>query len=92
MNNDALGWSQHSRGPFATQFSRVDYAAIARGMGCAGFHASGIEPLKEALAAALRVTQEEQRPAVIDVEASMEVSFARLAYSETSETRGLAAD
>lgn len=89
MNNDALGWSQHSRGPFATQFSRVDYAAIARGMGCAGFHASGIEPLKEALAAALRVTQEEQRPAVIDVEASMEVSFARLAYSET---RGLAAE
>lgn len=89
MNNDALGWSQHSRGPFATQFSRVDYGAIARGMGCAGFHASGIEPLKKALTEALRVTREKHRPAVIDVEASMEVSFARLAYSET---RGLSAE
>lgn len=83
MNNDALGWSQHSRGPFATQFNRIDYAAIARGMGCAGLRASGIEELKVSLSEALRITQEEGRPAVVDVETSMEVSFARLAYAET---------
>jgi len=83
MNNDALGWSQHSRGAFATQFNRVNYATIAMGMGCAGFRASGLEALKHALAEALAVTRGSDQPAVIDVETSMEVSFAKLSYQET---------
>ena len=83
MNNDALGWSQHSRNAFATQFDRVDYAAIGRGMGCGGLRVSGLEALETALKEALRVTREDARPMVIDVETSMEVSFARLSYAET---------
>jgi len=83
MNNDALGWSQHSRGPFATQFSRVDYAAIARGMGCDSYNAAGLDALNDALIRALETVRTNKRPAVIDVQTSMDVSFARLAYSET---------
>ncbi|QIE47762.1 thiamine pyrophosphate-binding protein (plasmid) [Pseudohalocynthiibacter aestuariivivens] len=83
MNNDALGWSQHSRGPFATQFNRVDYAAIARGMGCDSYSAAGRDELTDALTQAVDAMRTNKRPAVIDVRTSMDVSFARLAYSET---------
>ena len=83
MNNDALGWSQHSRNAFATQFGRTDYAAIARGMGCGGFQASTAVELETALAEALHFIREMGRPAVVNVETSMDVSFARLNYKET---------
>lgn len=85
MNNDALGWSQHSRGPFATQFSRIDYASIGCGMGCRGIRASGLGHVKESLREAIRIAQDERRPVVIDIETSMEVSFARLAFAETKK-------
>lgn len=82
MNNHALGWSQHSRGPFATQFARVDYAAIARGMGCAGFSAGTRAELEEAFDAALAALGAGQ-PAVVNVETSMAMSFAELAHART---------
>lgn len=82
MNNSALGWSQHSRGPFATQFARVDYAAIARGMGCAGFSARTRQELGEAFDAALAALGQGQ-PAVVNVETSMAMSFAELAHART---------
>lgn len=82
MNNSALGWSQHSRGPFATQFARIDYAAIARGMGCAGFSARTQHELGEAFDAALAALGHGQ-PAVVNVETSMAMSFAELAHART---------
>lgn len=85
MNNNALGWSQHSRGPFATQFARVDYAAIARGMGCAGFTAGTQAELQEAFAGALTAL-DNGMAAVVNVETSMAMSFAELAHART---RGL---
>lgn len=83
MNNHALGWSQHSRGPFATSFAEFDYAATARGMGCGGRKARGVAELASALAEAWEATREGGRPFVIDVETSMDFSFAGLAYSKT---------
>ncbi|WP_226582211.1 thiamine pyrophosphate-binding protein [Acuticoccus sediminis] len=82
MNNDALGWSQHSRGPFATQFARMDYAAIAAGMGCFGASAHDKNELAEAIAGALEATCS-GRPAVIDVRTSMDVSFAELSFAKS---------
>ncbi|WP_323040021.1 thiamine pyrophosphate-binding protein [Gemmobacter sp.] len=82
MNNSALGWSQHSRGPFATQFARVDYAAIARGMGCVGVAVRAPRDLPGALRAATLAVRQGQ-PAVIDVETTMDISFAELADART---------
>ena len=83
MNNHALGWSQHSRGPFATSFAEFDYAAIARGMGCAGRKVRNAGELAEALRDAAGATGPGGRPFVIDVETSMDFSFAALAYATT---------
>lgn len=82
MNNDALGWSQHSRGPFATAFARIDYAAIAAGMGCFGAVAHDAASLGRALEEALAATGQ-GRPAVVDVRTSMDVSFAELAAAKS---------
>ena len=83
MNNHALGWSQHSRGPFATSFTAFDYAAIARGMGCAGRKVRDADELTAALREAAESTGRDGRPFVIDVETSMDFSFAALAYANT---------
>lgn len=83
MNNHALGWSQHSRGPFATSFAEFDYAAIARGMGCGGRKVRGADELAAALAEAAGATGADGRPFVIDVETSMDFSFAGLAFAKT---------
>ncbi|WP_342641748.1 thiamine pyrophosphate-binding protein [Rhodoligotrophos ferricapiens] len=71
FNNQALGWSMHSRGPFATTFADFDLAAIARGMGC---HGVRIEDPRD-LEAALKTAVGAHRPTVIDVRTSLEVSF-----------------
>ncbi|MBP0437705.1 thiamine pyrophosphate-binding protein [Tianweitania sediminis] len=83
MNNHALGWSQHSRGPFATSFEEFDYAAIARGMGCGGRKVTGAVGLVEALAEAQEAVAATGRPFVIDVETSMDFSFASLSFANT---------
>lgn len=83
MNNHALGWSQHSRGPFATSFAEFDYSAIARGMGCGGVKVHATSELEAALKEAVRWTVETGRPFVIDAETSMDFSFAALDYART---------
>lgn len=74
FNNQALGWSLHSRGPFATTLGDFDHAAIARGMGCAGVRVHAPEQLGPALQAALAC----DRPTVIDVMTSLELRFDQL--------------
>jgi acetolactate synthase-1/2/3 large subunit len=71
FNNQALGWSLHSRGPFATTLGDFDHAAIARGMGCEGVRITEASQL----GAALRTALESNRPTVIDVLTSLDVSF-----------------
>lgn len=83
MNNHALGWSQHSRGVFATSFARFDYAEIARGMGCGGRKVGNRADLGKAIAEAMADMDANGRPFVIDVETSMDFSFAEVAYSKT---------
>lgn len=83
MNNHALGWSQHSRGSFATSFSRFDYSAIARGMGCGGRKVGTLAELPSALEQAFSETRPGGRPFVIDVETSMDFSFSSLAVERS---------
>lgn len=71
FNNGALGWSLHSRGPFATEFKDFDHAAIAEAMGCRGFRVERPEDLEPALRAALAVGV----PAVVDVRTSLTTSY-----------------
>jgi acetolactate synthase-1/2/3 large subunit len=71
FNNQALGWSLHSRGPFATRLGDFDYAAIARGMGCEGVRITDPAGLGPALQRALAA----RKPTVIDVQTSLEISF-----------------
>ncbi len=73
MNNRALGWVKHfQRGrEISSVFPDLDVAAIAQGMGCAGFRA---ETAGE-LAVALREAIAAGIPAVIDVATSLEVSY-----------------
>ena len=71
FNNQALGWSMHSRGPFATRLGDFDYAAIARGMGCEGVRVSNPPDLGPALQRAAT----SRKPTVIDVLTSLETSF-----------------
>lgn len=85
MNNHALGWSQHSRGPFATSFARFDYSAIARGMGCGGRKVDTLRDLPAAIEEALAATRDGGRPFVIDVETSMEFSFSSLAIRSSRD-------
>jgi len=71
FNNQALGWSMHTRGSFAARFAEFDHAAIARAMGCDAVNIT--EP--EALGPALDVALASRRPAVIDVATSLDVSY-----------------
>jgi acetolactate synthase-1/2/3 large subunit len=71
FNNQALGWSLHSRGPFATKLGDFDYAAIARGMRCDGIRITDPSLLGEALQGAVA----SGRTTVIDVATSLDISF-----------------
>ncbi len=71
FNNLALGWSLHSRGPFATTLADFDHGAIARGMGCHGVRVTEPSQLGPALAEAVRA----DRPTVIDVMTSLSMAF-----------------
>ncbi|MCD2512521.1 thiamine pyrophosphate-binding protein [Comamonas endophytica] len=89
FNNQALGWSLHSRGPFATTLGDFDHAAIARGMGCEGVRVHEPSQLGPALQAALA----SGRPTVIDVMTSLELRFDQLtsplsAVVESREPQG----
>jgi acetolactate synthase-1/2/3 large subunit len=74
FNNHALGWSRHSRGPFATEFQDFDHAAMAVAMGCHGIRVRDAEELAPALAEAIAC----RRPVVVDVHTSLDVAFSDL--------------
>jgi acetolactate synthase-1/2/3 large subunit len=69
FNNSGLGWSRHYNRKYygyegETEFSTVDYGAVARGLGCSGVHATSAAELSDALDAALG----SEAPWLIDVE------------------------
>ena len=73
LNNSALGWVKHGQKDrvIASEFANIDFAAIARAMGCRGVRIEEPGQLAEALAEALDSGQ----PTVVDVVTSMEASF-----------------
>ena len=73
LNNSALGWVRHGQEDeaIASEFADIDYASIARAMGCHGVRIDEPGQLSGALADALGA----DRPAVLDVVTSMNISF-----------------
>ncbi len=71
FNNSALGWVYHGGGPFAASFNDFDHAAIARSMGCHGVRVTEPDDLENAITEAVNA----DRPTVIDVVTSLEVTF-----------------
>ncbi len=73
LNNSALGWVKHGQSErvIASDFAPMDFAAIARSMGCNGIRVETPDQLAEALATALPATV----TTVIDVVTSFRVSF-----------------
>lgn len=71
FNNSALGWSLHSRGPFAAEFKDFDHAAIAEAMGCRGFRVERPDELEPAFRTALAAGV----PAIVDVRTSLAASY-----------------
>ena len=73
LNNSALGWVRHGQGdrPIASELGEFDYAAIARAIGCIGVR---VESLAD-LGAALEVAMLADRPTVVDVVTSMDLTF-----------------
>jgi len=69
LNNSAMGWVKWEQAVFwdgkfqSTDLSAVDFAAVARGMGCAGIQVSDAADLRQALAEALSA----KGPTVVDV-------------------------
>ncbi|MCL4296900.1 MAG: thiamine pyrophosphate-binding protein [Anaerolineae bacterium] len=72
LNNSSMGWIKWEQAVFwdgkfqSTDLSRVNFAAVAQGLGCAGLQVSDPAGLREALGQALAADQ----PVVVDVETS----------------------
>ena len=73
LNNSALGWVKHGQGnrPIASTFADMDFAAIARAMGCRGIRVERAEEIAPALREALGRGE----PTVVDVVTSFRPSF-----------------
>jgi acetolactate synthase I/II/III large subunit len=73
LNNSALGWVKHGQGnrPIASTFSDMDFAAIARAIGCRGIRVERAEEIGPALNEALGCGA----PTVVDVVTSLRPSF-----------------
>jgi acetolactate synthase-1/2/3 large subunit len=73
LNNSALGWVKHGQGnrPIASTFADMDFAAIARAIGCRGIRVEGVEQVGPALCEALGGVE----PTVVDVVTSFRPSF-----------------
>jgi acetolactate synthase-1/2/3 large subunit len=71
FNNHMLGWSTHIRGPFGAQFHDFDHAEMARSMQCHGVKVRTPQEFSEALREALLL----DKPSVIDVELSADLSY-----------------
>jgi len=74
FNNRSLGWVAHAMGAKAVAGDLMDFdhAAIARSLGCDGVRVNSADELREALKLAVSA---KDRPFVIDVPTSLEVSF-----------------
>ncbi|MCB1739226.1 MAG: hypothetical protein KDK91_02575, partial [Gammaproteobacteria bacterium] len=73
LNNSALGWVKHGQGnrPIASSFADMNFADIARSIGCHGIRVE--QPA--AIAPALREALSSGRPTVVDVVTSFKPSF-----------------
>ena len=73
LNNSALGWVKHGQGnrPIASTFADMDFAAIARAIGCRGLRVERAEEIAPALKEALGCGA----PTVVDVVTSLRPSF-----------------
>ena len=73
LNNSALGWVKHGQGnrPIASTFAHMDFAAIARAIGCRGIRVERAEEIGPALNEALGCGA----PTVVDVVTSLRPSF-----------------
>jgi acetolactate synthase I/II/III large subunit len=73
LNNSALGWVKHGQGnrPIASTFADMDFAAIARAMGCRGVRCTTAGEIAPALKEALSSGE----PTVVDVVTSFKPSF-----------------
>ena len=69
FNNDTLGWIKHVQKDYydqnyvSTDFSHVDFATVARGLGARGYNAATLEEFRECLSSEANP----DGPAVIDV-------------------------
>ncbi|MGA3086182.1 MAG: thiamine pyrophosphate-binding protein [Thermodesulfobacteriota bacterium] len=73
FNNSALGWVKHGQGKrvIASDFQNMNYAEIAKAMGCQGIRVEEPGQISAALAEALKG----ERPTVVDVVTSFKTSF-----------------
>jgi acetolactate synthase-1/2/3 large subunit len=73
LNNSALGWVKHGQGnrTIASSFAAMNFAEIARSIGCHGIRVEEVGQLKPALQEALAAG----RPTVVDVVTSFKPSF-----------------
>src|SRR5262249_18581212 len=73
LNNSALRWGKHGHAnrPAASTFADMDFAAIARAIGCRGIRVERAEAIGPALSEALGCGA----PTVVDVATSLRLSF-----------------
>lgn len=90
LNNSAMGWIKWEQAVFwegkflSTDLSDVDFAAVARGLGCAGAQVSDPADLRDALAQALAA----DGPTLVDVRTA--VSEAAVPkFTESEEAKAL---
>ncbi len=73
LNNSAMGWIKWEQAAYwdgkflSTDLNDVDFAAVARGLGCAGVQVSDPAHLRDALAWALAADE----PALVDVQTAL---------------------
>lgn len=87
LNNSAMGWIKWEQAVFwdgkfqSTDLSLVDFATVARGLGCLGLQVSNPAALRETLAQALAADQ----PVVVDIQTSAsEAAVPKFAESPTA--------
>jgi len=73
FNNSALGWVMHGQGKrvIASEFRKMNYAEMAKAMGCQGIRVEEPNQISKALAQAL----DGNAPTVVDVVTSLKTSF-----------------
>jgi acetolactate synthase-1/2/3 large subunit len=72
FNNAALGWSLHG-GSLKDGRRRVDFASVARAMGCTGIKVAAVDELDRSLIDCFQ--SGDVTPTVVDVDVSLAISF-----------------